>query len=448
MEREKNVMDSTHALTYWTTERLQKIDIAHFYSGKITKMGEVIKFVDPHTTKSETGMMQRQQIAMEVIKKVCADIDHDYGCGVDVENEVIFQYLREAVDKLENLQLQHFKLFTAANLRYHSDNIIDVLKNRFINLNEEAIDFVLGVLSSSEHSGRKSTEISNYKKDVATKHNTTNWNKEYLWEWLNSNEADDAVVFKWNQISCTKEDIRSLNFGKDVSVGAIDAWCCLLNLKEKSMPNAFKHRLFCFLDTTANITHPGKVVDDVGLLHEFGDKVEQTLQTFNFAMSNINMVFFPICSCKHYYTVCYDISEPSTVVLDNSSSGGLGTSLYGRTLELLHNNFVEFLKMKNHPSVLKLQWVEPVTLNLPWNTKFNTADSGVFLMRHMETYFGGDGLFLAEKFLEESHLQQHQLNKLRFEYARLMICTSINEQRGNVMDIMESWHSANTANNI
>lgn len=34
-------------------------------------------------------MMQRQQIAMEVIKKVCADIDHDYGCGVDVENEVV-----------------------------------------------------------------------------------------------------------------------------------------------------------------------------------------------------------------------------------------------------------------------------------------------------------------------------------------------------------------------
>lgn len=58
--------------------------------------------------------------------------------------------------------------------------------------------------------------------------------------------------------------------------------------------------------------------------------------------------------------------------------------------------------MKNHPSVLKLQWVEPVTLNLPWNTKFNTADSGVFLMRHMETYFGGDGLFLAENFFVES----------------------------------------------
>ena len=57
MEREKNVMDSTHALTYWTTERLQKIDIAHFYSGKITKMREVIKSVDPHTTKVCTVLL-------------------------------------------------------------------------------------------------------------------------------------------------------------------------------------------------------------------------------------------------------------------------------------------------------------------------------------------------------------------------------------------------------
>ena len=67
-----------------------------------------------------------------------------------------------------------------------------------------------------------------------------------------------------------------------------------------------------------------------------------------------------------------------------------------------HKRFTEFLRFKGYQKATDIFWLEPNRLNLPWNTKYNTADSGIFLMRHMETYFGGENLFYAEKFVEES----------------------------------------------
>ena len=62
---EKNTIENTHALSYWTTERMQTIDIAQFYSGKVSKMRESNKPVALHTTKVCT-------VLILFIKDVCA----------------------------------------------------------------------------------------------------------------------------------------------------------------------------------------------------------------------------------------------------------------------------------------------------------------------------------------------------------------------------------------
>ncbi|MFS7928514.1 hypothetical protein Hanom_Chr04g00321681 [Helianthus anomalus] len=50
-----------------------------------------------------------------------------------------------------------------------------------------------------------------------------------------------------------------------------------------------------------------------------------------------------------------------------------------------------YLENVVHPAGKKINQIEPVRLEMPWHTKHNVIDCGIFLMRHMETYKGVTG---------------------------------------------------------
>ncbi|MFS7943085.1 hypothetical protein Hanom_Chr06g00496181 [Helianthus anomalus] len=50
-----------------------------------------------------------------------------------------------------------------------------------------------------------------------------------------------------------------------------------------------------------------------------------------------------------------------------------------------------YLEKIGHPAGGVIGKVEPIRLEMPWRTKNNVIDCGVFLMRHMETYKGVAG---------------------------------------------------------
>ncbi|MFS8034654.1 hypothetical protein Hanom_Chr17g01583671 [Helianthus anomalus] len=50
-----------------------------------------------------------------------------------------------------------------------------------------------------------------------------------------------------------------------------------------------------------------------------------------------------------------------------------------------------YLENVGHPGGKMIKQVEPMRLEMPWQTKHNVIDCGTFLMRHMETYKGVTG---------------------------------------------------------
>ncbi|KAL1831207.1 hypothetical protein ACET3Z_000858 [Daucus carota] len=410
---DKNI--DPHPLKYWTKSMLESVDFTKIRI--VEGNSEQVRLMETNVSDKniQTGgeLLNEQQSAIEVIDKVCKEILRDYGEVADVEEEIIYKHLKQTIEEFDKVQSQHFRMLSAASKKYRSDKIIELLKSRFENLNSDALSFVLSSTSSTDETNLAWRHDILAGKGLEIHKKILIGNKGYLWDWVHSNENEAGLVFMWNQVTCTKKDLSSLNYGNNVSP--------TVNLCKNS----------------------GEKYGD-GQFFKFCDKLEQTMQTFNLSMSNINLVFFPICSFGHYYTVCYDISELSMVVLDNSNQDNLSSVLFVGEIETLHKRFTEFLRFKGYQKAIDIFWLEPTRLNLPWNTKYNTADSGIFLMRHMETYFGGENLFYAEKFVEESHLQQHQLNKLRFEYVCIILSTTINEVRDNVFKQIEEGREDST----
>ena len=69
----------------------------------------------------------------------------------------------------------------------------------------------------------------------------------------------------------------------------------------------------------------------------------------------------------------------------------------------MYENYLKEHKIKG----LKHFKIKDVTrLKLPWATKDNKVDCGVFVMRHMETYFGDHPPHFITSLSEESDAQQ------------------------------------------
>ncbi|KAJ0683436.1 hypothetical protein HanPI659440_Chr16g0658261 [Helianthus annuus] len=98
-----------------------------------------------------------------------------------------------------------------------------------------------------------------------------------------------------------------------------------------------------------------------------------------------------------------------------------------------------YLKNIGHSAGGVIGQVEPVRLEMPWRTKHNVIDCGVFLMRHMETYKGVAGKGWECGFLNEctdageiTYKQRKEIDDLRHKYITKMLLSDANEYRSFV----------------
>lgn len=68
-------------------------------------------------------------------------------------------------------------------------------------------------------------------------------------------------------------------------------------------------------------------------------------------------------------------------------------------IDNLKTMFKQFLTIINHPKVNGFEIMKMEKMELDWQTKNNSIDCGLFLMRHMEVYRGG-GADKMEAYLE------------------------------------------------
>lgn len=95
--------------------------------------------------------------------------------------------------------------------------------------------------------------------------------------------------------------------------------------------------------------------------------------------------------------------------------------------------------VRGHQIGSKLQLKEPQVLQMPWRTKNNGVDCGVFAMRHMETYMGGGLKNWKSGLLNESTDQKTQLNRLRCKYVTKIIKSEVNLCKDDILREVEAY---------
>ncbi|KAI3795027.1 hypothetical protein L1987_37670 [Smallanthus sonchifolius] len=87
--------------------------------------------------------------------------------------------------------------------------------------------------------------------------------------------------------------------------------------------------------------------------------------------------------------------------------------------------FLEYLERHGHPKAYEIKNAKIKKIDIPWATKQNEVDCGVFVMRHMKKYMG-----IKEPFIcglnSNGMKKKSQLNVLRKKYAAHILQSSAN----------------------
>ncbi|KAI3666865.1 hypothetical protein L6452_41904 [Arctium lappa] len=248
---------------------------------------------------------------------------------------------------------------------------------------------------------------------------------------------DDTVVILDNGAKLIRRDMETLARFEQVSQKVVDMWDEVLNYEEKYRNRDSMRRYFF---TTV-------VMEDPNLHTPFTDFNTQydifscgLLRSAHFdtellKMRSMDLVFFPIFNDGTYYLV---VKSPSIVVLDNRFSRGMYVDdtlgSYEESVEILH------MKSVIHPVVDDFTEIVHTRPEMVWQMKNQNDDSGVFLMRHMETWMGEERSWKTG-LTYEGPSQKTQVIDLRKKYTAKLAVTTINNKRDEIMANVEKFNN-------
>ncbi|KAJ9558199.1 hypothetical protein OSB04_012813 [Centaurea solstitialis] len=161
-------------------------------------------------------------------------------------------------------------------------------------------------------------------------------------------------------------------------------------------------------------------------------------------MNDMDLAFFPIVDGVYFYLIVFDLKNPSITIIDNrvwkSANEEAVMNRYKHVSDVLQHIMVTHLISVGHGAAREMSEVTPVRVAMAWQTYHNAYDSGIFLMRHMETYMG-DIKSWKTGFDPEGQSQQTQLHDLKKKYATKMIKHKQNFMKGVMLAEVKEFHS-------
>ncbi|PWA32065.1 ulp1 protease family, C-terminal catalytic domain-containing protein [Artemisia annua] len=251
------------------------------------------------------------------------------------------------------------------------------------------------------------------------------------------NEMD--VVFRAGSEDGHRIVMESLFPGIEVDRGVIDMWNLVLNDEERLRSKDSMARVFCHTQMVTD----SMLSDDMdsATKHFISNMLAILEQTFS-SLEHVDLVLFPIVEGNHSYLLSINLRTPQFHIIDNRKSDEMDVKKrYGRVPFFIISNLCSYLASEDHLSTMKLMVVDPVILKMGWRTNMNIVDSGVFVMRHMETY-QGNGMFDYKSVLKtEAVGHKEQLDELRLKYLAKILLSDLNLVRNDVKAEAEAYHS-------
>ncbi|PWA96131.1 hypothetical protein CTI12_AA041350 [Artemisia annua] len=226
----------------------------------------------------------------------------------------------------------------------------------------------------------------------------------------------------------------------EISTGVIDMWAYIHNMAEEkrnvgSLKKLYGHTSMITAEM-ANMTHNPKV-----LTQKFNENMKNLLflSPVYESIKDIDLALFPMMlGDDHYYVVCFNLKEPQIHILDNMDHKQSVKDRYQKKLVNLRYQFIKFLKDNGHPNYQELNSYKVGNMKMPWQTKNNFIDCGIFAMRHMETYSGKKDFDAG--FVKEGAEQDQQIVDLRKKYLSKILLSDYNETKHVVESEVEEYH--------
>ncbi|PWA81521.1 Peptidase C48, SUMO/Sentrin/Ubl1 [Artemisia annua] len=220
-----------------------------------------------------------------------------------------------------------------------------------------------------------------------------------------------------------------VNKTKHVTSNIIDIWAVVLNEVEKFRSPGSVLRLFF----TTQAMAPRREKSGVAIKkiqEEFLKAIKYGCERYLNCndLSAVNLVFFPVCRQNHFYVYCFNLLNPSFIIIDNLKEGA---GIYGNTTQVLFKLFCHYLKVTNHPKAQQISKCSPRRLEMEWQTSKNKTDCGIFTMRHLEFYSGVEDKQWRSIFKENG--SKDELAKLRKVYAAKILLSDANKYKKDIV---------------
>lgn len=299
------------------------------------------------------------------------------------------------------------------------------------------------VKRSDAEKKKSSTLLSPFNERAVSVTDKLSTEEKELYQWLlsSSDGSENDVLFDNENVVARRSDLKTLMPQAYLTSDVLNAWTCHLNFQERLRSHSSPRRFF-FTTYPCSFT----IVDTPWGWSEqqvrdlFISRVEAEMEVAeDFFFGSIDMVFFPICHALHFYVIVFDLKNRAVVLLDNSSAmeGEPLSVKYGDIPKRVVRFFCEWMTANKFivrgRSLINL----PIQrLAMPWRDKENKVDSGVFAMRHMETYMGQRVRDWNIGLMANS---AKALQELRVKYCRVLLATEANHVRKTNMDHVVAW---------
>ncbi|KVH99489.1 hypothetical protein Ccrd_022277 [Cynara cardunculus var. scolymus] len=162
-------------------------------------------------------------------------------------------------------------------------------------------------------------------------------------------------------------------------------------------------------------------------------------------MRNVDLVFFLVVEPSFYYVLVFDLKRPSVAILDSQNRDGKVDDIYGASTVGLQDMMIMHLLKKGHGAWKVYPEMDQDHIKTRWQFRENTVDAGVILMRHMDTFFGGDVMKWECGLYKEGTKQKRQLKDLRTKYCSKMLLSDENIRKTSIVSDVERFIAMETS---
>ncbi|GJZ34640.1 hypothetical protein Tco_0580457 [Tanacetum coccineum] len=156
-------------------------------------------------------------------------------------------------------------------------------------------------------------------------------------------------------------------------------------------------------------------------------------------------VFILVSNVQQKFLLRVSLKNPAVTLIDSKKEGYKVTRKKKknddiddmRVALILQRIFGHYLYAINHVKAVQIIECQIVRGNFTWKTDRREKDCGIFLMRHMECYMGGDiGKWKCDLDVEGKK-QNTQLGHLRNKYAAKLLLSDCNINKDKIREEMD-----------